>query len=271
MNQLIPVAPRQIGGVTVLSVDARDLYKHLNPGTEFKDWMPRRIEDYDFEEGKDFCSFLGESTGGRPPKEYIVSIDMAKELSMVERTPQGKDARRYFIECEHRVLVGDVAALPVPIESKPTRVSERYREAAAIAQASIKLCKLMGMEQNMARVITADVVRKEAGIDCLPMLAGNIAVKEAPVTPTKLGELLEPPLSAARVNLLLMEAGLQTRDAEKNYHLTEAGKEFGALEPFSSRTSKHVGHRVMWYERALEPLKQQMAKQSNVIPLQSAL
>ncbi len=90
MNELIPVAPRQIGGVTVLSVDARDLYKHLNPGTEFKDWMPRRIEDYDFEEGKDFCSFLGESTGGRPPKEYIVSIDMAKELAMVERTPQGR-------------------------------------------------------------------------------------------------------------------------------------------------------------------------------------
>ncbi|MDH0423653.1 antA/AntB antirepressor family protein [Delftia tsuruhatensis] len=271
MNELIPVAPRQIGGVTMLTSVGRDLHKHLSPGTDFNHWIARRIEEYDFEEGKDFQSFLTESTGGRPPKEYIVSIGMAKELAMVERTPKGKEARLYYIECERRVLAGDVAALPTPKETKPTRVSERYREAAAIAQASIKLCKLMGMEQNMARVITADVVRKEAGIDCLPMLAGNIAVKEAPVTPTKLGEMLEPPLSAARVNQLLMEAGLQTRDAEKNYHLTEAGKAFGALEPFSSRTSKHVGHRVMWYERALEPLKQQMAKQSNVIPLQSAL
>lgn len=150
------------------------------------------------------------------------------------------------------------------------RVSDRYRDAAVIAQASIRLCKLMGVEQNMARVITADVVRKESGVDCTPMLGSNIAVAEVPVTPSKLGEAMTPALGGKRVNALLIEAGLQTRNEDGSYMLTEAGKEFGAMEPFKSPHSQHVGHRPMWYQRALEPLRAVMAETSNVVQLQGA-
>ena len=52
---------------------------------------------FGFTENQDFRSFLSESTGGRPSKEYTLSMDMAKELSMVERTDKGKQARQYFI------------------------------------------------------------------------------------------------------------------------------------------------------------------------------
>ncbi len=48
----------------------------------------------------DFCSFLSESSGGRPAKEYALTIDMAKELAMVERNEAGKRVRQYFIACE---------------------------------------------------------------------------------------------------------------------------------------------------------------------------
>ena len=149
-------------------------------------------------------------------------------------------------------------------EAKP-RVSERYREAAAIAQASIKLCKLMGVEPNMARVITADLVHKEAGVDCTPMLGGNIAVAEVPVIPSKLGEPLG--LSGKKVNALLVEAGLQTRQADGSYVLTEAGKAVGVMEPFKSPHSEHVGHRPMWYASALEPIRAILAARSNVVTM----
>lgn len=142
------------------------------------------------------------------------------------------------------------------------------REAAAIAQASIKLCRLMGVEQNMARVITADLVQKESGIDCTPMLGGNIAVAEVPVIPSKLGEHLG--LSGKQVNGLLVEAGLQTKQPDGSYVLTEAGKAVGVMEPFKSPHSDHVGHRPMWYARALEPIRAILAARSNVVTLTGA-
>lgn len=93
MNELIKV------NTDTMMVSARDLHEKLNIGTAFKDWMPRMIE-YGFEEGKDFSSFLSESTGGRPSKEYNISIDMAKEICMIQRTPEGKRVRLYLIDLE---------------------------------------------------------------------------------------------------------------------------------------------------------------------------
>jgi anti-repressor protein len=83
------------------TVNARELHGFLEVKTAFKDWISRRIEDFGFIEDQDFCSFLSES-GGRPSKEYALTVDMAKELSMVERNAKGKQARLYFIECERR-------------------------------------------------------------------------------------------------------------------------------------------------------------------------
>lgn len=109
-----PVVKGQIGEGSIQTVNARDLHAFLEVGTAFKDWIVRRIADYGFEDGKDFCSFLSESSGGRPSKEYAVSLDMAKELSMVERNEKGKQARQYFIECERRAK-DPVAALNDPV------------------------------------------------------------------------------------------------------------------------------------------------------------
>ena len=56
--------------------------------------------DYGFEEGTDFCSFLSESTGGRPATEAQLTIDMAKEICMLQRNEKGKQARQYFLQLE---------------------------------------------------------------------------------------------------------------------------------------------------------------------------
>nr|DAV96165.1 MAG TPA: antirepressor protein [Caudoviricetes sp.] len=80
-------------------VDGRELHKVLEVSTAYKDWFPRMCE-YGFAEGEDFCSILSESTGGRPATNHLVSIDMAKELCMIQRTERGKRARQYFIQVE---------------------------------------------------------------------------------------------------------------------------------------------------------------------------
>lgn len=81
------------------AVSARDLHDFLEVKTAYKDWFPRMCE-YGFTEGEDFCSFLSESTGGRPAQDAILTIDMAKELCMIQRNEKGKLARQYFIQIE---------------------------------------------------------------------------------------------------------------------------------------------------------------------------
>ncbi len=83
------------------TVSARALHEKLKIGTAFKDWFPRMVE-YGFEEGKDFRSKLSETTskGGRPAKDADISIDMAKQICMIQRTPEGKAVRQYLIDLE---------------------------------------------------------------------------------------------------------------------------------------------------------------------------
>lgn len=87
------------------TVNARELHEFLEVGKDFSTWMKDRINQFDFVEDVDFVVFpeIGEK-GGRPLTSYHLSLDMAKELSMVERNDKGKQARQYFIECERRAL-----------------------------------------------------------------------------------------------------------------------------------------------------------------------
>jgi phage anti-repressor protein len=64
-------------------VNARDLHEFLGVSWKFADWIQDRIEKYKFSE-EDFFRFSGKSTGGRPTTDYLLTIDMAKELAMVE-------------------------------------------------------------------------------------------------------------------------------------------------------------------------------------------
>lgn len=91
-----------IDGSRTQTVNARDLHAFLENRDHFATWIKDRIEQYDFAEDVDFVTFSETSEKGRPRLEYAISLDMAKELSMVERNARGKQARQYFIECERR-------------------------------------------------------------------------------------------------------------------------------------------------------------------------
>lgn len=84
-----------------MTVSARELHEKLNIGTRFNDWFQRMCE-YGFSEGTDFYSKMSKTSeaGGRPATDYEISVDMAKEICMIQRTPEGKKVREYLIQLE---------------------------------------------------------------------------------------------------------------------------------------------------------------------------
>ncbi|WP_208541325.1 antA/AntB antirepressor family protein [Bartonella capreoli] len=105
MNTLITISKQTVGQETVQTVNARDLHAFLEVGKKFADWITNRINQYEFEERKDYIVTLPKIGKHKNVvlKEYHLTLDMAKELSMVERNEKGKQARRYFIDCEKKL------------------------------------------------------------------------------------------------------------------------------------------------------------------------
>ena len=96
MNELIKISYDN-ERPTVLG---RDLHGFLEVETRYNDWF-RRMVEYGFTEGTDFYSFLSKSTeGGRPSQDHQLTIEMAKEICMLQRNEKGKQARQYFIQLE---------------------------------------------------------------------------------------------------------------------------------------------------------------------------
>lgn len=113
MNDLIKIEQENVDGRLTQTVNARDLHSFLEVGRDFPTWVKDRIQSYGFVENKDFLIFagIGENLlSGRPAREYHLSLDMAKELAMVERNDKGQQARRYFIECEKKYLQNQMIA-----------------------------------------------------------------------------------------------------------------------------------------------------------------
>lgn len=107
MSELIPI--QDSGGVQ--AVMGRDLHAFLEVQSNYTTWINRLIEKYGFVEGRDFIPKMEESSGGRPSENHILTMDMAKEISMVQNNPRGREARQYFIECEKRYQAGEMSEL----------------------------------------------------------------------------------------------------------------------------------------------------------------
>lgn len=110
-DQLIPI--KNNDGRTV--ANARDLHEFLESRKDFSSWIKDRIERYDLVENEDYVILLpqkGEQTGrgGHNKIDYVLTLDAAKELSMVEGNEKGKQARKYFIACEKK-LKGEKSVL----------------------------------------------------------------------------------------------------------------------------------------------------------------
>ena len=95
-------------------VSGRELHRFLEVGRDFTPWMKQMI-GYGFTKDTDYVVYTenGENLqGGRPSQDYILSLDMAKQICMLQRSDKGMQARAYFIECEKKLQAAQVQALP---------------------------------------------------------------------------------------------------------------------------------------------------------------
>lgn len=107
-ESLVPVIEHEIDGEIRLCVDARTLHEVLGVGRMFSGWINGRIKEYKFQAGSDYIvvnnlSYPKKDTSKSRPqmrKDYFITLDMAKELGMVEKSDQGRMIRRYFIQQE---------------------------------------------------------------------------------------------------------------------------------------------------------------------------
>ena len=150
MTELIPLKNQELNGEPVNTVDARELHNFLGVKSDFRNWIKNRINDFGFVENQDFLSFgknLPKPNGGRPSTEYYLSIGMAKELCMVERTEKGKEARLYFIECEK--IAKEKKSLSLPNFTNPAEAARAWAVEFEQRQAAEQKANILALEAKV--------------------------------------------------------------------------------------------------------------------------
>jgi phage anti-repressor protein/DNA-binding protein H-NS len=146
-TQLIPVFTGTIAGVPAQLVDARLLHSFLKVGKDFSNWLKDRIRQYGFQENQDYICIAKSGDGenrGFQPIDYHLSLDMAKELSMVERNEKGKQARRYFIECERLAIEAfHPKLLPLPTYPTPEQRESIVNVLGQLSSITAELTKVV--------------------------------------------------------------------------------------------------------------------------------
>ena len=151
-------------------VSGRELHEFLEIRTKYKDWF-RRMVEYGFEEEIDFIRVAQKRATNNLKNpvttviNHAISLDMAKEISMIQRTEKGKIARQYFINCEKKLK--EVKKLS-PMELMELQFKTLKEQKEKIAQVENRVYKLeedMPLFQIDCKEIQA-LVRKK-GIEAL--------------------------------------------------------------------------------------------------------
>ena len=160
MSELIPIQDRD----GIQAVMGRDLHKFLEVSERYTQWFAR-MEEYGFLAGQDFIRETGKSTGGRPSVNHIINLDMAKEISMIQRTDKGKQARQYFIECERRA-------------KEPAQLSPEELMARAIKVADSTIKELEAKTADQALALEAAKPKVEYYDHCVSIESDVMTVKD---------------------------------------------------------------------------------------------
>ena len=222
-NQLVPVFTAKIGDANTQACDARALHAYLKNGDLFANWIKARIAKYQFQENVDYSIALvdskaNENRGGQNRKDYHITLDMAKELAMLENNAKGREARQYFIAMEKQALQQTAIPPLVAFIGQETR-------AVSALESHLKAAALFACPLHLAQTEAVKAVRDSYAIDFSPLLLSAPAQQNIPksavmLEPTELGKLFG--LSAREMNAVLEHVGLRVK-TKGGWEPTDAG------------------------------------------------
>ena len=228
------------------AVNARELHKFLGVGKDFSSWIKDRISKYGFVENQDYSSFteIGErEVGATVRKEYALSLDMAKELSMVENNEKGKLARRYFIEVEK------AARVKYEQENLDKKVSDYF-------DIKLKWLNFLPGYLNLSDVSKLAMAKKIAEPLGLPTPDYVSATNGAKHSATYLLKFHNVDLSARKFNELAAKAGLLelkerngTSKVHKYCEITKKGLAYGENDINEKNMNQVQPH---WYDNKFD-------------------
>ena len=191
------------------AVSARDLHDALGVKKDFSSWIKERISKYGFAETQDFEVFteFGENpNGGRPTIEYALSIDMAKELAMVENNEKGRVIRKYFIEKEQEAK-RNILAMPNfndPVAAARAWADQYEKNRQLVLENQRKEEELEKSNQEVAS-LSATITQMQPKVSYYDMILAN----KSTVTVTQVAQ--DYGMSARAFNKKLHELKLQRK------------------------------------------------------------
>lgn len=196
-------------------INARELHEFLGSGRQFANWIQERIDKYGFTQGEDYTSFneivKRENGGGTIRTEYLLTLDTAKEIAMVENNEKGRQVRRYFIECEKRLQ-----AAPNVLLQRDAEKFQLQRERLEVMKQNTRnrQAQILKSVADDYREILSPVAIQSITSHVTILIAGK-ALVELPVvektyTATELGSLFG--VSANKIGRIANEYGLKTSE-----------------------------------------------------------
>lgn len=161
MNQLINITQNENNDSVV---SGRELHEFLEVSTPYTQWFERMIE-YGFVQNVDFIGLSQKSEkpqGGRPTLDHALKLDMAKEISMIQRTAKGKEARQYFIQVEKEYK--QKQQVPLTLDQQIAAIATGYgsvkKELVEVKDQVADLTNRFGLPSNKAKVLQKKVATK---------------------------------------------------------------------------------------------------------------
>ena len=220
------------------AVNARELHAFLGVGKDFSSWIKERISKYGFVENQDYFSFteIGErEIGATVRKEYAISLDMAKELSMVENNEKGRMARKYFIECE----------------KVATKQTNPIQDKLVVADWMMRTLNY----SEVAKLQLVSSIVKPYGLPVPDYVPAKNGAKHSAKDLLKLNNA---GISAIKFNKLALAAGFLEQKTRKGtsgdhkfYSITNKGAEFGENDTSIKNPNQTQPH---WYDNKFNEL-----------------
>lgn len=184
-------------------------------------------------------------------EQIMLTVDAFKALGMMAGTEQGKKIREYFLDCERKVKTGYPAPITGTIAVTPTEeMLNKINVAFDILFSHVPTELRTGMKIEGAIAIDPSLR------PVLEPYKPKVLLDAPLLSPTELGKLMDPPLSARAVNKLLCDRNLQKPTGEKSpaYALIGSGNEFGKVVADTARGHGKTIQHVRWYESVVDLL-----------------